>query len=100
MDFRMLLPDEDASLEERAVALAAWCSGFLYGLATHGLRPMEELPEELREILTDFSEIGRAGVAEEEVGEAGENALAELEEYVRVGAQLVYDECRPPAGYH
>lgn len=100
MDFRMMLPDEDAPLEERAVALAAWCSGFLYGLATHGLRPMEELPEELREILTDFSEIGRAGVAEEEVGEAGENALAELEEYVRVGAQLVYDECRPPAGYH
>lgn len=100
MDFRMMLPDEDASLEERAVALAAWCSGFVYGLAMHGLRPMDELPEELREILTDFSEIGRAGVAEEEVGEAGENALAELVEYVRVGAQLVYDECRPPAGYH
>jgi uncharacterized protein YgfB (UPF0149 family) len=100
MGFQLMLPDEDAPIEERAVALAAWCSGFLYGLATHGLRPMEELPDELREILTDFSEIGRAGVAEEEVGEAGETALAELVEYVRVGAQLVYDECRPPAGYH
>lgn len=100
MGFQLMLPDEDAPIEERAVALAAWCSGFLYGLAMHGLRPMEELPDELREILTDFSEIGRAGVAEEEVGEAGETALAELVEYVRVGAQLVYDECRPPAGYH
>lgn len=100
MAFQLMLPDDDAPIAERAVALAAWCSGFLYGLAIHGLRPMEELPDELREILTDFSEIGRAGVAEEEVGEAGENALAELMEYVRVGAQLLYDECRPPAGYH
>lgn len=100
MAFQLMLPDDDAPIEERAVALAAWCSGFLYGLAMRGLRPMEEMPEELREILTDFSEIGRAGVAEEEVGEAGEHALAELVEYVRVGAQLVYDECRPPAGYH
>lgn len=96
MFFDLFLPDDDASLEDRAAALAAWCSAFLYGLAMRGLRPMEELPDELREILADFSEIGRAGVAEEEAEEEGETAYAELVEYVRVGVQIVFDECRAP----
>lgn len=96
MGFELLLPDDDVALEDRAAALAAWCNAFLYGLAMRGLRPMEELPDELREILADFSEIGRAGVAEEEAEEVGESAYAELVEYVRVGVQIVYDECRAP----
>ena len=100
MAFQLALPPDDAPIEDRAAALANWCNGFLYGLAIRGLRPVEELPEELREILTDFSEIGRAGVAEEEVEEAGEAAFAELVEYVRVAVQLLHDECQPPAGYH
>lgn len=100
MAFQLLLPGDESELEDRAAALACWCNGFLYGLAVRGLRPIEELPEELREILADFSEIGRAGVAEEEVEEAGESAYMELAEYVRVAVQLVYDECRVPPGYH
>jgi uncharacterized protein len=96
MSFLPLLPPEGAALEDRAAALASWCNGFLYGLAVRGLQPIEELPEELREILSDFSEIGRAGVAEEEVEEVGESALTELIEYVRVAVQLVHDACDPP----
>lgn len=96
MGFELLLPDDEAALEDRAAALAAWCNAFLYGLAMRGLRPMEELPDELREILADFSEIGRAGVAAEEAEEVGESAYAELVEYVRVGVQIVFDECRAP----
>lgn len=96
MSFELQLPDDEASLLDRAAALAAWCNAFLYGLAFRGLQPMEELPEELREILGDLSEIGRAGVAEEEAEEAGEAAYAELVEYVRVAVQLVFDECRAP----
>lgn len=98
MGFALLLPDDDASLADRAAALAAWCNGFLYGLAVRGLRPMEELPDELREILSDFTEIGRAGVAEEEAEEAGESAYVELVEYVRVATQITFDECQAPSG--
>lgn len=100
MDFRLLLPEDDVAIENRAAALAAWCNGYLYGLAVRGLRPVDELPDELREILSDFSEIGRAGVAEEEVEESGESAFAELVEYVRVAVQIVHDECHAPPGYH
>jgi uncharacterized protein len=98
MEFRLLLPDDDASAGGPRRRAGGWCNGFLYGLAVRGLRPMEELPDELREILSDFSEIGRAGVAEEEAEESGESALLELVEYVRVAVQIVTTSAASPEG--
>lgn len=97
MEFQLLVPDDERPLEERARALAAWCQGFLYGLAVRGLKPVEDLPEELTEILSDFSEISRAAFTVEETEEQGEAAYAELVEYVRVAVQLFYDSCTTPA---
>src|SRR5699024_3680618 len=34
MGFALLLPDDETALEARVHALARWCSGFLYGLAS------------------------------------------------------------------
>ena len=34
MEFQLLLPDDDAPLVERAMALSQWCQGFLYGFGT------------------------------------------------------------------
>lgn len=96
MAFQLLLPDDDRPLAGRARALASWCQGFLYGLAVRGLKPVEELPEELREILTDMAEISRAAFTVEETEEQGEEAYAELVEYVRVAVQLFFDSCVPP----
>ncbi len=96
MAFQPLLPADDRPLGERAEALAAWCQGFLYGLAVRGLKPVEELPDELREILADFSEISRAAFTREETEEQGEEAYAELVEYVRVAVQLFFDSCTAP----
>ena len=36
MQFQLLLPDDDAPLEERTEALTLWCNGFIYGLGTSG----------------------------------------------------------------
>jgi uncharacterized protein len=94
MTFHLLLPGDEAGLGERAAALGAWCGGFLFGLAVRGLKPVAELPQELQEILSDLSEISRAGVAEEEAEEEGEAAYAELVEYVRVAVQIVFESGR------
>src|SRR5690242_17088136 len=32
MEFELLLPEEEQSLDARTAALAQWCQGFLYGL--------------------------------------------------------------------
>jgi len=93
MDFQPLLPDDARPLEERVRALAAWCSGFLYGLGRSGA--MDKLPGDLAEILQDFSEISRATLAAGESGDTAEGDYTELVEFVRASVQLAYEELRP-----
>ena len=48
----------------------------------------------LGEILRDFAEISRAGLSEDEAAGVGQPdfALAEIQEYVRVSVQIVFEE--------
>jgi yecA family protein len=100
-EFRLLLLDDDDPLQERVDALAAWCQGFIYGLAAGGISEESELPEDTSELLKDMIEISRArhDVDEEEAEEADVNddevAYMEIEEYVRMGVLLIYEELQP-----
>lgn len=96
MNFTPLLPSDDESLELRVRALASWCEGFLYGLASERSIDLEQCSEDTREVLRDLSQFTQAG-AEYQDGDAEveENAYAELVEYIRVGAQLVFMEMHP-----
>lgn len=92
MVFAPLLPDDEEELPLRVRALSAWCEGFLFGLASGKPLAMRECSDELKEIVHDFTEFTRAGLGDDEDGELEENAYAELVEYIRVGAQLIYLE--------
>ena len=100
-DFKLLLLDDDDPLPERVEALAAWCQGFIYGLAAGGIQEGSELPEDTAELLKDMIEISRAGhdVDDTVVDESDDNddevAYMEIEEYVRMGVLLVYEELQP-----
>jgi len=96
MDFRLLLPDEEVAIEERTSNLADWCHGFMHGLSSAGGADQGTYSDALdsgviKEIIEDFSEITRAAVDPDNSDEI-EQAFAELEEYVRVSVQLVYEE--------
>jgi uncharacterized protein YgfB (UPF0149 family) len=93
MDFQPLLPRDSEPLEARVRALAAWCSGFLYGLGRSGA--LDQLSGDLDEILRDFSEIARAGVATTETGDQAERDYMELVEFVRASVLLAYEELTP-----
>lgn len=93
--FIPLLPDEAVSLGERARALGAWCEGFLYGLAGRIKLELRECSDEVREIVKDFTQFTRASLDAGDDLEVEEGAYAELVEYIRVGAQLVYMELHP-----
>ena len=96
--FKPLLPPDEAPLAERVAALADWCGGFVYAVAlAHGSTDWAGAPAQVREALADFTEITRAGV-EADASEAEEQAYAELVEYVRVAAQLVFEEWQPASG--
>jgi uncharacterized protein len=94
--FEPLLPSDDAPLAEQVDALAAWCQGFLSGVGSSAPAAAHSGAEgeALGEILRDFAEISRAGLSDEEA--AGQDqpdfALAEIQEYVRVSVQIVFEE--------
>lgn len=94
MTFYPLLPDDRAPLDARAQALALWCHGFLYGTSMGPLPSESELSAEFNEVMADFAEITKAELDENEDPEQAERAYAELVEFVRVGAQLVFEELR------
>lgn len=90
-NFELLLPGSDASLVERSGALFDWCRGFLgaFGLAAGGQPP---LSEEGTEALGDLAKL--AGAQPQDDGdEDDEEALAEIEEFVRVAVLLLHGDC-------
>jgi len=93
MAFTPLLPDDDDALAGRVAALAGWCGGFLYGLGRSGT--LVALPDDVDEIVRDFGEIARAGLADEEASEEAEQDYAELVEFVRASVQLAYEALAP-----
>lgn len=93
--FEPLLPSEDDGTAVRATALAHWCEGFLHGLvAAHNGDELKTrlAAEPLADIIRDMLQITRASADEDDNTESDDSAYTELVEYVRVAAQLVYEE--------
>ena len=90
----LLLPGDDAPLQERASALGQWCQGFLGGF---GLTARDTaLSAEAMEVLQDLSAIALVQTALDE-SEDGENDYMEVMEYLRVAPLLLFSECAKPA---
>ena len=89
--FELLVPDGEASLGERSGALFDWCRGFLgaFGLASGANPP---LSEEGTEALHDLANLATA-TPQDEGDEEDEDALAEIEEFVRVAVLLLHGDC-------
>ncbi|MFT5574328.1 MAG: hypothetical protein ACI9FR_003270 [Cryomorphaceae bacterium] len=88
--FAPLLPNDDESLSMRVDGLATWCKGFLLGLLYNNAFSIDQIPEGGAEIARDMLEIAEAGVGSDEEREE-DWALSELEEYIKVGAQLIFE---------
>lgn len=95
MAFAPLLPDDEVALVPRVRALASWCEGFLFGLASRPGLDLNRCSEEAQEIVRDFTAFTQAAVGEGDDPDIEETAYTELVEYVRVGAQLVFMELHP-----
>ncbi|MDH4124404.1 MAG: UPF0149 family protein [Gammaproteobacteria bacterium] len=93
--FTPLLPDDEDSAALRAAALAHWCEGFLHGLVSgeHGAELRNRLQAEpLADIIRDMLQITRATIEEDSDDGSDDEAYFELVEYVRVAAQLAFEE--------
>lgn len=93
--FMPLLPDDSFATTLRTEALGNWCEGFLHGLVSgeHSADLRSRMAAEpLSDIIRDLLEITRAAVDENDDRESNEEAYVELVEYIRVAAQLAYEE--------
>jgi uncharacterized protein YgfB (UPF0149 family) len=89
--FDLLMPDEDAPIAERGEALLGWCRGFLggFGLSAGSGPP---LSDEGREALADLARLA-AATPQDDGDQDDEDALAEIEEFVRIAALLLHGDC-------
>ncbi len=84
--FDLLLLDNDADLEQRIAALRNWSKGFLLGV---GYSTSEtKWPGETREIIKDIVEFSKMDIDGDEDDEEIENALMEIQEYLRAAVML------------
>lgn len=94
-DLELLLPGDGEDTASRAQGLADWSEGFLHGIVADQANEevRRRLAEEpLADVIKDMLEITRATVGDEDDVEGDENAYVELVEYLRVAAQLAYEE--------
>lgn len=86
----LCLPDDAAPINDRGQALINWVQGFLLGF---GLQQadMTQCSDDIKEALEDFAEISKMDDSMHE-DEESEQALFEVEEYVRVSAMLCFNE--------
>ena len=93
--FELLLPDDDDAVDVRTEALAHWCEGYLHGLVSgeHDAGLKERLAAEpLADIIKDMLQITRATVDDLDDDDGDDDAYIEVVEYLRVAAQLFYEE--------
>lgn len=91
-DLTLLLPDDDAAIDRRTLALGQWCEGFLGGFGLVGRQG--KLSEEADSVLADFAAIAQVQTDLEE-SEANEADFMEVMEYVRMAVLLLFSECQP-----
>ncbi|MAT51937.1 MAG: hypothetical protein CMK32_12220 [Porticoccaceae bacterium] len=93
--FKPLLPGDDVDLGVRVCALGDWAQGFLDGLSDAGLA-RQGLSEEMTGALEDIAAISQVGY-EGDGDNEDETDFAELEEYIRVAAILIFSERASPS---
>ena len=79
------------SLPERTYALGDWCRGFTLGIGWDNTTIVTSFGEDTTEALSDITHIALAEPGTDPP-ETEERALVELEEYLRVSVQLIYEE--------
>lgn len=87
--FRPLLPPDTDPIADRAQAMAQWCHGFGMGLHWNGLVNPNSLEADAQDAITDLSQFAHVDAATAKSDD--ENALTELEEYLKVAAQLIFE---------
>jgi yecA family protein len=92
-EFKLLLPPDARGMQQRADALVQWCQGFMYGFGVSAKETDRKLSNDAQEALQDIGEFTRLDtLAVSEDDDEEQEALTELEEYMRVAVMTIYQD--------
>jgi uncharacterized protein YgfB (UPF0149 family) len=94
-DLQLTLPDDNAPLPSRILAMSDWCQGLVYGLGSSGLTDDTELSEDCQEYIADAVKISQISDEVLEDSNEEETNFEELVEYLRMGLFVLYSELQP-----
>jgi yecA family protein len=91
----LLLPHDDAPLEERIDHLAEWCQGYLTGLHLLGIAIEKNTNADIQAAITDLLDISQVEMAaEDQQDPESEARYLELVEFVKVAVLAIAIELR------
>jgi len=87
---QLMMPNDDAPINDRGAALINWVQGFMMGFGLHQ-QDLTKCSDDVKEALEDFSDIARMEEPMDD-DEESEKALFEVVEYVKISAILCFSE--------
>ncbi len=94
--FNLLLAGDEEHITARVDEIASWCGGFVQGFCHDGDSAISEQNAEAQEVIQDIMDICGMEVDLTDSAshhlEEEEKAFSEVEEYLRVGIQIIFDE--------
>ena len=94
-DLQIALPNDDAPLVSRLIAMSQWCQGLIYALGTSGMTNETELTDDSQEYVTDVIKISQVSFDDIDDSEEERANFEELVEYLRMGLFLLHGELQP-----
>lgn len=91
-DFQLLLPEEEQSFAERAMALSYWCRGFSYALSMADAHLTANASEEMLDAIHCISDVGNIDFDEIDVSENDKLAYESVVDFVRTSVIMLYAE--------
>jgi uncharacterized protein YgfB (UPF0149 family) len=94
-DLQLELPDDNAPIASRIIAMTDWCQGLLFGLATSGLTDDADISTDCKEYIADVINISQINSDDLDASDNNDMDFEELVEYLRMGLFLIYSELQP-----
>lgn len=91
-EFKLLLPDDEEYLVNRAQAFSEWCDGFTQAITLVGISEEQLNEEESIEALQHIEEFSQLDCASLDIDEEDERALMEVTEYTRMAILRLYGD--------
>lgn len=89
---QLLIPDDEAPMQERAVALSEWSEAYISGFGHNNVQVTEEQNVTLSEGLESLVEVAKLDYLSLTGSDEEENLLTEVEEFVRATVMLFVEE--------